>query len=437
MNLWVSAVFSASRLGRPRTTSSKRRQRLLALERLEDRLVPTLILSLQEAGVNGGAFTVVDTEADFTAASFTGTYGDFKIKILGGSSDNGATQSDLLSSTTTVENIGSSTATLNLQVFQDNYTLPTGTPLSVESGLGGSVNGGTLDLTNIFQAYASSSNNTTFDFTNGPQTATPTGSTFQTGSTTGLFGRTAGQPYSLASITTIKLSAGGMINYSSHVNVTVAPLVTIGDFVWNDTNANGCQDAGELGIPGVTLTLTGTATGGGAVTDHQTTDASGHYLFTEAPGTYTVTVDASNFVAGGALFGFTASPTLNPACGTALDSNPNPSGTTPGTLPGGSSDLTVDFGYYKNVTIGDFVWNDTNANGCQDAGELGIPGVTLTLTGTNGSGGSVTDHATTDANGKYLFTEAPGTYTVTVDASNFAAGGALAGFNASPTLNPS
>jgi hypothetical protein len=34
----------------------------------------------------------------------------------------------------------------------------------------------------------------------------------------------------------------------------------------------------------------------------------------EAPGTYTVTVDASNFAAGGALFGFNASPTLNPAC---------------------------------------------------------------------------------------------------------------------------
>src|SRR5262249_49463469 len=126
--------------------------------------------------------------------------------------------------------------------------------------------------------------------------------------------------------------------------------VTIGDFVWNDINANGCQDAGELGISGVTLTLTGTNGSGNAVTDHATTDANGKYLFTEAPGTYTVTVDANNFAAGGALFGFIVSPTLNPACGTALDSNPNPSGTTPGTLPGGSSDLTVDFGYFVTPT---------------------------------------------------------------------------------------
>ena len=29
--------------------------------------------------------------------------------------------------------------------------------------------------------------------------------------------------------------------------------------------------------------------------DHATTNASGNYLFTEGPGTYTVTVDAGNF----------------------------------------------------------------------------------------------------------------------------------------------
>ena len=58
----------------------------------------------------------------------------------------------------------------------------------------------------------------------------------------------------------------------------------------------------------------------------------------------------------------------------------------PATLPGGGSDQTVDFGYYKPVTIGDYVWNDANGNGIQDVGETGIAGVTLTLTGTNGVG---------------------------------------------------
>src|SRR5262249_48785923 len=245
------------------------------------------------------------------------------------------------------------------------YPLPAGPKLSVESGLGGSVNAGTVGLPGIFQAWADK-NNTAFgvsDFTNGPQMGTQNGSTIQTGSTTGVFTRLASN-YSLTSVAHLTLSGGGKVNYSDHINVTSAPIVTVGDFVWNDANANGCQEAGEPGIPGVTLTLTGTDTSGNPVTDHQTTDANGKYLFTESPGTYTVAVDASNFAAGGALSGFAASPTLNPICGTALDSNPNPSGTTPATLPGGSSDLTLDSGYYQKVTIGHFVWNATNPHSC-------------------------------------------------------------------------
>jgi uncharacterized repeat protein (TIGR01451 family) len=175
---------------------------------------------LQEAGVNGGLPTVVATGADFTSTSFSGTYGDFKVTLLGGSSDNGAASSDLLSSTTRVENLSGTSQTLTLIAFQDNYTLPAGTPLSVESGMGGSVNAGTLSLANIFQAFASSTNNTTFDFTNGPQTAAQNATTFQTGSATNSFNRSVGNPYALESMATISLSAGAQINFSSHVNVT-------------------------------------------------------------------------------------------------------------------------------------------------------------------------------------------------------------------------
>src|SRR5260370_26842748 len=51
-------------------------------------------IALQEAGVNGGAITMVSSGADFTSASFTGTYGDFTVSIFGGTSDNGATLID-------------------------------------------------------------------------------------------------------------------------------------------------------------------------------------------------------------------------------------------------------------------------------------------------------------------------------------------------------
>src|SRR5262249_39832466 len=72
------------------------------------------------------------------------------------------------------------------------------------------------------------------------------------------------------------------------VTITPPPPVSIGDFVWQDLNADGIQGSGETGISGVTLTLTGTTSLGAATTDHATTDAGGHYLFTEPPGTYTV-----------------------------------------------------------------------------------------------------------------------------------------------------
>ncbi len=179
--------------------------------------------------------------------------------------------------------------------------------------------------------------------------------------------------------------------------------VTIGDYVWNDSNANGVQDGGETGIPNVALNLTGQDALGDAITATTSTDGSGHYLFTEPPGTYSVSIDNTQ----AALSGFTPT-TVNATGSTAAnDSNPDPSGTAPSllTFTGASSDLTVDFGYYQDVTVGDYVWNDSNADGIQTAGETGIAGVTLTLTGTNGSGGSVTDHTTTNGSGAYLFTE--------------------------------
>ncbi|MCP4122104.1 MAG: hypothetical protein GY751_10150, partial [Bacteroidetes bacterium] len=55
-------------------------------------------------------------------------------------------------------------------------------------------------------------------------------------------------------------------------------------------------------------------------------------------------------------------------------------------------------------------------NGLQDAGEPGIENVTVTLTGTTGNGSPVTELATTDIDGLYLFENIyPGDYTVHFD----------------------
>lgn len=65
-------------------------------------------------------------------------------------------------------------------------------------------------------------------------------------------------------------------------------------------------------------------------------------------------------------------------------------------------------------TIAGTVFADADGDGIQDAGEAGIAGVTLVLTGTDTLGASVTQTVTTDANGDYVFTALPaGTYSIT------------------------
>jgi sarcosine oxidase gamma subunit len=188
-----------------------------------------------------------------------------------------------------------------------------------------------------------------------------------------------------------------------------SPPVTVGDFVWHDLNANGVQDSDEPGINGVTLTLTGTDANGNPVTDHRTTAGNGGYLFVEQPGTYTVTVDASNFLAGGALFGYTASPTFQGG-NTALDSNASPTGTSPLTLPGGSSDLTLDFGYYLPGKISGLKFKDITGNGFS-VDDTPLAGVTIQLFKVGNA--TPVDSKVTAADGSYAFTGlAPGSYYV-------------------------
>jgi protocatechuate 3,4-dioxygenase beta subunit len=200
----------------------------------------------------------------------------------------------------------------------------------------------------------------------------------------------------------ITLIAGTEPTGSGNENITydfgffVTNTASIGDFVWNDLNGNGVQDAGEPGIPGVTVTLSNGAT--------TTTNASGAYSFTNLPaGNYTVTFSTPA--------GYTSAPS-NAGGDDTKDSDPV-NGVVSVTLAAGQNNTTIDAGYYRPASLGDFVWNDANGNGVQDAGEPGISGVVVTLTGTTGSGVAVNASTTTNASGAYSFTNlAPGTYSV-------------------------
>ena len=171
--------------------------------------------------------------------------------------------------------------------------------------------------------------------------------------------------------------------------------VTVGDFVWNDLDGDGVQEAGEPGISNVTAVLYDS---GGTAIATQVTDAAGQYLFEGLPpGQYSVQfTDPPGMV-----------PTISDTGDDALDSDGNPVSRV---LASGEEDLTLDRGYYAPVTVGDFVWNDLDGDGVQEAGEPGISNVTAVL---YDSGGTAIATQVTDAAGQYLFEGLPpGQYSV-------------------------
>lgn len=186
---------------------------------------------------------------------------------------------------------------------------------------------------------------------------------------------------------------------------SVNEIAGLGDFVWADLNKNGLQDAGEPGVPGVTVTLRNQA---GTVIDTRFTNASGYYSFTDlVPATYSVC-----FVAP---MGYTF--TLpNVGNNDAIDSDADPAtGCTPQvTLAPGEFNPTLDAGLIvPPARLGDRVWNDLNRNGIQDNGEPNVPGVTVTLRSGTGTVISTTTTNNNPTGGNYLFDNLqPGSYIV-------------------------
>jgi hypothetical protein len=160
----------------------------------------------------------------------------------------------------------------------------------------------------------------------------------------------AGQDVAVSSTSELSNFNGDFTtNFSGKTKGNVGPTAPLrarlGDYVWEDTNADGIQNDGNTGIGGVQLNLTGTDIAGNPITASTTTAADGSYLFDNLPlGTYQVSVDASNFDDGGPLAEYVASPLLRGG-DTAKDANPTP--TAPVSFPSGGEDLTLDFGYVR------------------------------------------------------------------------------------------
>ena len=200
----------------------------------------------------------------------------------------------------------------------------------------------------------------------------------------------------------------------------------IGDTVFLDTNNNGQPDDGE-GIEGVVVKLIDE---NGNQIDTTTTDENGNYWFggLDPTAEYTVMVDTTTLPPGLVNTvdpdGTTDSMSVVDLGEPGGDGVNDPDGTDNGINEG------QDFGYVPDDnqplgTIGDLVWEDTNADGVNDGpngpdglpgtddDEPGFEGVTIDLyLDTNGNGevdpGEPRIQSTeTDANGGYLFENLP------------------------------
>ncbi|MFK8030676.1 MAG: SdrD B-like domain-containing protein, partial [Gammaproteobacteria bacterium] len=195
---------------------------------------------------------------------------------------------------------------------------------------------------------------------------------------------------------------------------------SLGDKVFKDLNGNGQQDADEPGIPGITVNLW-TDDDGDGTPDTQiattTTDANGMYSFGDLDPTLTYVIQFVNDPAMNMPF---TTPNVGDD---ATDSDAGPDGITgPITLTSGQNDLTIDAGLVNQLaSIGDKVFKDLNSDGQQDAGEPGVPGITVNLwTDDDGDGTPDTQIATTttDANGMYSFADLDPTLTYVIQFIN-------------------
>lgn len=186
----------------------------------------------------------------------------------------------------------------------------------------------------------------------------------------------------------------------------------IGNFVWRDTNRNGVQDAGEAGLAGVTVQLwNGART---QLLGSTTTNSSGAYGLQGPTGT---ALRVRALLPSGTL---RFSP-MNAGIDDLRDSDVYASGSEEGftasfTLASNVISISsIDIGMMEplRANVGNFVWEDFDRDGIQDAGEPGLAGVTLQLW--NSSMTQLFDSTTTNANGNYtLVSPEPGDYRVRV-----------------------
>jgi len=161
---------------------------------------------------------------------------------------------------------------------------------------------------------------------------------------------------------TMNADGSNQTNISNHTAADDNPawsqkaVGTLGNFVWNDLDGDGIQDAGEPGLSGVTVSVYTQAVGGVAVAT-TTTNGSGQYTFSAlAAQTYYVEVTLPS--------GYVLSP-QGQGSDDALDSDFDRTSrrTGPVVLSAGQNLTSVDAGMFQPVTISGRKYHDLNGDG--------------------------------------------------------------------------
>jgi large repetitive protein len=181
---------------------------------------------------------------------------------------------------------------------------------------------------------------------------------------------------------------------------------SIAGSVFIDANTNAVKDGSEtVGVPGVTVTLTGTDYLGNPVNTPATTNASGVYSFTRLLlGTYTLTeTSPSGMTHTGSQAGTEGGSGAGIGAGnvaiSSISLEPN--------------DVATGYNFGESGEgLSGFVYVDSNGNGVKDGGEPGIAGVTVTLSGNAQAGSSVCGYVAscslvTNGTGGYSITNLP------------------------------
>lgn len=194
-------------------------------------------------------------------------------------------------------------------------------------------------------------------------------------------------------VSSIRLSTGTL---GTHYDFGELLPPSLAGFVYVDANNNGIKDAGEAGIAGVALSLTGMDDLGASVSLVQTTAADGSYRFQNLrPGAYVVAeTQPANYFDGLDTAGSAGGQVGNDVISSIV-------------LGMGVTATQYNFGELPPGSLAGFVYLDSNNNGIKEYGESGIAGVTVKLIYSVNMTHTQTITTVTGSDGSYHFDNLP------------------------------